>query len=125
MPGVSKSCKNNLGRSLLSLLVAASIAIFPIAGATAIGFEANGMHEAAASVMPTDDMECCPRASDPVRKHDDCGCMAACALICFSIVDLLSAEIAFPSPTGTLSPRFATASWRSLGDAPPFRPPRT
>jgi hypothetical protein len=122
---MSKDCVN-LGRSLLSLLVAVSMTVFPIAGATASGFKDSSLNEAAAtSAMPADEMECCPQSPDPVRKHDDRACTASCGLMCSNIADLASAYIVFPSVTATVNLWTPTALSPQRPDSPPFRPPRT
>jgi hypothetical protein len=122
---VSKD-RTNLWRSLLSLLVGASIMVLPIAGATAIDFKGGSTDEAAAtSVMPTDDMECCPQTREPVRKHDDRTCAAICLFMCSHIAELASADIVFPSANTTVKLWTTTALSPPRPDSPPFRPPRT
>jgi hypothetical protein len=115
----------SLARSLLSFLVAASIAVLPVVGVVAVGFEADSMNDMSATMaMPANDMGCCPQSGDPARKQDERGCPDACALTCFSVVAVLPSNISYPTSMAALNVWFATTLTPPHADSPPFRPPR-
>ena len=107
----------NLGRTILALLIALSVAMLP---AAAGGLISNDMTDM--SAMGDD---CCPPKANPCDKAmGDCSSMAACALKCFSFSGSSYSIVAFPSIPASLSPPFESNSFRSQTSSPPFRPPR-
>ena len=110
----------NLGRTILALLIALSVAMLPAAAGAGVGLKSADMTDM--SAMGDD---CCPPNADPCDKAmGDCSSMAACALKCFSFSGSLYSIVAFPSIPASLSPPFESNSFRSQTSSPPFRPPR-
>ena len=82
-----------IGRTILAVLVALSVAILPAVGAAVVTQSA-----APAGMSMTDDMDCCPHKANPCEKAmEDCTAMATCALKCFNFAGTLSSAIVFPS----------------------------
>jgi hypothetical protein len=84
----------SIGRTIVALLIALSVAILPAAASAGMTVKSPQ----AAGIYLTEDMsDCCPHKVSPCEKAmDDCGAMAACALKCFSFLGT-SAVIVFPS----------------------------
>ena len=110
----------NIGRTILALLIALSVAMLPAAGGAGVKSPAP----AGMSVM--EDMpDCCPHKADPCEKAmDDCAAMATCALKCFSFAATASSIIVFPSTLASMMTPFAANPFASQTGSPPFRPPR-
>jgi len=110
-----------IGRTILALLIALSVAMLPAAAG------------ARPSVKPTDltamsameDMDCCPHKANPCDKGmDDCASMAACALKCFSFATPSFSSIVFSSASAKMPASIASNPFASQTGSPPFRPPR-
>jgi hypothetical protein len=110
-----------IGRTILAVLIALSVAILPAAGSA--GMSAKSPEPADMSMME-DMTDCCPHKANPCEKAMDCGAMATCVLKCFSFVGTLSSTIVFPSACATMATFFANNSFSSQTSSPPFRPPR-
>jgi hypothetical protein len=111
----------NIGRTILAVLIALSVAILPAAAAAAVSSQSL----AAAGMSMTDDMDCCPHKTNPCEKAmDDCGAMATCALKCFSFAGTLSSALLFPLARAKMAVFFACNSFSPQSGSPPFRPPR-
>jgi hypothetical protein len=111
----------SIGRTILALLIALSVAILPAAGGAGLSFKSS----AQADMSMTEDMlDCCPHKANPCDKGDDCGTMATCALKCFSFVGTLSSIIIFPSTFAKVTASSAVNPFSSQTGTPPFRPPR-
>jgi hypothetical protein len=110
----------NVGRTILALLIALSVAMLPAAGGAGV----KSLAPAGMSVM--EDMpDCCPQKADPCEKAmDDCAAMATCALKCFSFAGAASSIIVFPSTFASMTIPFAANPFSSQTGSPPFRPPR-
>jgi hypothetical protein len=112
----------SIGRTILALLVALSVAFLPAAGGA--GVSAKSPESADMSAM-TDMHECCPPQDNPCDKAmDDCGTMAGCALKCSSFAATAFSIIAFPSAPAAMTASFVGHSLSSQMGNPPFRPPR-
>lgn len=120
------------GRTLLTLLVAASVAMLPVVGGVAAP-AAKSMDMSASMAMPASgDMsvseamsECCPPEAVPCDQGTStCADMAACA---FSVLSFsggaVSAQV-FPLTAAKDLPLLAHQTLRSHTSSPPFRPPR-
>jgi hypothetical protein len=108
-------------RALLVALIALSVAMLPAAGGGALKAKSTEMTEMSAS----EPMDCCPPAANPCDKAmDDCGCMATCALKCFSFAATSFSNIEFPMILASLSQSFASNPFHPQAASPPFRPPR-
>jgi hypothetical protein len=111
----------DIGRTILAVLIALSVAILPAAGGAGV----SGKSPEPADMSMTDDMDCCPHKANPCEKAmDDCAAMATCVLKCFSFVGTLSSTIVFPSACAKMATFFANNSFSSQTSSPPFRPPR-
>ena len=111
----------SIGRTIVALLIALSVAILPAAASAGMTVKSPD----AAGIYLTEDMsDCCPHKVSPCEKAmDDCGAMAACALKCFSFLGT-SAGIVFPSAFAKMTASFAANPFSSQAGSPPFRPPR-
>jgi hypothetical protein len=108
----------SIGRTILALLIALSVAILPAAGA---GVSSKSPEPADMSMME-DMTDCCPHPCE--KAMDDCAAMATCALKCFSFTGTSSSSIVFPSTSAKMTLSFAGNPFSSQTGAPPFRPPR-
>jgi hypothetical protein len=111
-----------IGRTILALLIALSVAFLPAAGVA--GGSVKSPESADMSAM--EDMhDCCPPQANPCDKAMDCcGTMAGCALKCFSFAATASSIIVFPSISATMTASLVSHSFPSQMGSPPFRPPR-
>ena len=110
----------NVGRTILALLIALSIALLPAAGGAGVKSPAP----AGMSVMEGMPDCCLPQANPCEKAMDDCGSMATCALKCFSSSGIASSIIVFPSTFARMTASFAANPLSSQTNSPPFRPPR-
>jgi hypothetical protein len=108
-----------IGRTILAVLIALSVAILPAAGAAVASTQSGP-----AGMSMTDDMDCCPHKANPCDKADDCGTMATCALKCFSFAGTPSSIFVFPSTFAKMTASFAANPLSSQTGTAPFRPPR-
>jgi hypothetical protein len=117
-----ESYSMNVGRTILALLIALSVAMLPAAGGA--GANVRSPHPADMSAM--EDMpDCCPQKANPCEQAmDDCAAMATCALKCFSFAGAASSIIVFPSTFASMTIPFAANPFASQPGSPPFRPPR-
>jgi hypothetical protein len=118
MADISAPMAASLFRTLLTLAVAVSIGLLPIAGGTVFA----GKSAAMSSPQSMDD--CCHASPCEKTPVDDCASMAACTLKCFNY-----------APTGLIVPTYlptltvdvplleSVVSYSQIG-SPPFRPPR-
>jgi hypothetical protein len=111
----------SIGRTIVALLVALSVAMLP----TASGAGVSVKSPVSVGMSATEDMpDCCPYKANPCEKAmDDCGAMATCALKCFSFVGT-SAVVVFPSGFAKMTVSFVGNPFSSQAGSPPFRPPR-
>jgi hypothetical protein len=112
----------SIGRTILALLIALSVAMLPAAGGA--GVSSKSPEPTDMSVM--EDMpDCCPHKANPCDKAiGDCGMMATCALKCFSFAGPPFSVIVFPSIFAKMTASFAGNPFISQAASPPFRPPR-
>jgi hypothetical protein len=114
-------------RTIWALLIAASVALLPAAGAAAFKLKSQDATEMSAGGSMHDGPmhDCCPPAANPCDKAmDDCGTMATCAMKCFSSSTVASSPLSFPLElAGVMSP-FESSDFHSQTGSPPFRPPR-
>ena len=112
-----------IGRTILALLIAVSVAMMPAAAGAGIGAKSPPA-EISAADMPAVEGNCCPHKANPCDRADDCGTMATCALKCFSFAGTSLSTIVFPSKFAKIAVPFAGDSFLSQTGRPPFRPPR-
>jgi hypothetical protein len=111
----------NVGRTILALLIALSVAMLPAAGGPGAAAKSADM----AGMAAMDDMDCCPHKTNPCDKAlGDCSSMATCALKCFSFSATSPSFVVFPSFVSILNPLFGANALHSQKGSPPFRPPR-
>jgi uncharacterized protein involved in copper resistance len=118
-----------IGRAILALLIALSVAMLPAgAGVTQspepADMSATDMSATDMSATDMSDMDCCPHKASPCDKAIDCCTMAACALKCFNFAGTSSSTIVFPSSFANLAIPFGGGPPPSQTGSPPFRPPR-
>jgi hypothetical protein len=109
-----------IGRTILALLIALSVAMLPAAGGAGVSSKSP---ERADMSMMEEMHDCCPPKANPCDKAD-CGTMATCALKCFSFAGTSSSMIVFPSIFAKMTGSFAASPFSSQTSSPPFRPPR-
>jgi hypothetical protein len=117
----------SIGRIILALLVAISVAMLPIAGSASMAAKSSQMHgiSAAQSMSSSEDMSDCPHhAKHRGKSTCDRDCMASCALSFFGIAGMGSVAVAFPPLFASMVPPLASDPHRSRPGNPPFRPPR-
>src|SRR5262249_30181484 len=92
----------HLGRTILILLLALSVAVLPTAGGAAVAVAAKSTDTLQMS-SSMDDMDCCPHKKVPSEKtiNHCCSSMAACPMNCFGMVGT-SSLIIFPLLLGAL-----------------------
>jgi hypothetical protein len=121
-----------LARTILALLIAASVAVLPATGAAAFKLKSQDATEMSADKPMHDEPmhgepmhECCPPEATPCDKAMDiCGNMATCAVKCFSGSTFASSPLSFPLTLASVMPLFESGDFHSQTGSPPFRPPR-
>jgi len=116
-----------IGRTILALLVALSVAMLPPAAGA--GVSAKSPHQADMSTtedmsMPEDMHDCCPPTNPCDHAMDNCGSMATCALKCFSFAGTSFSIVVFPSTFARMIAPLERNPFSSQMGTPPFRPPR-
>ena len=116
----------NIGRTILALLIALSVAVLPAGARFNTPAKSSDMAETADTADMTEmaameDMDCCPHKAKPC---DACPSMTTCPLTCVGFVAASSSNIIFPSLVASLSPLSAANAFHSQKGSPPFRPPR-
>ena len=117
-----------IGRTILAVVVAFSVAMLPIAGRAEQSVKSTGMMDmsvlgemSAAQHMP----DCCPPEAAPCDKaNGDRVSMAACASTCCSFLAPASSALVVPSVPVETMPLLASHVFPSQSNSPPFRPPR-
>jgi hypothetical protein len=109
----------SIGRTILTFVLAFSVAVLPIGG---------GMTSSAAapevSEVTTSAHDCCDHDEMPINKMKDCQATAGCVTKCFSVCGVVwSIPIAHPPLTGAELP-FVAEAYHSQSASAPFRPPR-
>jgi len=113
-----------IGRTILVLLIALSVAVLPTTGGITAAAAAKSADMSSMS-SSMDDMDCCPHKSSSSEKAIDgcCWSMATCPMNCFGFAGT-SSLIIFPSLLGDLPFSLASNPLHSQTGSPPFRPPR-
>jgi hypothetical protein len=116
----------NIGRTILVLLVALSVAMLPAAAGLNIAVKSTDMAETAdmadvTEMAAMEDMDCCPHKA---KRCDDCSSMATCPLTHFGFFATSASDIIFPSVMASLSPLSGANAFHPQEGSPPFRPPR-
>ena len=118
-----------VGRIILALLIALSVAVLPAASGVAVAAKSIAMSDMAAmdhaDMAAMDDMDCCPHpANSSDKAMDKSACVAMCALSCFTFGGADVSAIIFPPHQAQLIWALATNPFNSQTGRPPFRPPR-
>lgn len=111
-----------IGQTILTFLVALSLAMVPVAGAFAVHEDvvAASNEEAAASSH-----DCCDGEGMPAdHGMNQCQASAGCAAKCFNFYAVEFSGAAPPLPIGGKKSHFANDPIHSRTMSPPFRPPR-
>jgi hypothetical protein len=116
-----------IGRTILALLVALSVAMLPAAAGA--GVSSKSPHQADMSMtegmsMPEDMHDCCPPTNPCDHAMDDCGSMAGCVLKSFSFAGTSSSIVVFPATFAKMIAPVERNPFSSQMGTPPFRPPR-
>jgi hypothetical protein len=121
----------SIGRTILALLIAVSVAMLPATAGARLAVKSldmsgkSAMATSATDMSAMEDMDCCPHKANPCDKAmGDCGSMAACAFKCFSFAETLFSNIVFPSTSAKMRASIASNPFSSQTGRPPFRPPR-
>jgi hypothetical protein len=118
----SQRRKMSLTRTILAILIAASVAVLPMVGVFGFKLKSQDAIEISA-VGPMHD--CCPPAANPCDKTiNDCWSMAACATKCFGYSRGVSTPLGHSLTRADVLPLLDGDGFRSLTASPPFRPPR-
>jgi len=114
----------HLGRTILILFLALSVAVLPTAAGAAASAAAKSADMSNMS-SSMDEMDCCPHKNPSSEKATDgcCSSMATCPMNCFGIAGT-SSLIIFPLLAGDLPFFLASNTLHSQTGSPPFRPPR-
>ena len=111
-----------VGRTILAILIAVSVALLPAAAGAAFKMQAAQAMEISATQQMDDG---CPGHASPGNKAaDDCTSMAACAINCFNFVGHDAVVLAAPPAATTIGPMLPDQIAASQPASPPFRPPR-
>jgi hypothetical protein len=109
----------SIGRTILTFVLALSVAVLPIGS----GF-ATPAAEPAVAELTMSGHDCCDHDEMPINKMKDCQASAACVTKCFSVCGVVwSSPIVHPPLTGVELP-FVAEAYHSQSGSPPFRPPR-
>jgi hypothetical protein len=115
-------------RTLMALMIAASLAVQPIAGAGAMGLKSS--EPAASSEMAASDGmvaamdDCCPDPGKPCQGGDDCQSMATCAYQFSSISNVEFSRFEYMSVADAQPPILRDHAVALYDCSPPFRPSR-
>ena len=117
-----------LGRTILILMLALSVALLPT-GAAAVGAKSADMSNMSTSTTEDmsasmDDMDCCPHKMPTSQETiPDCCSLATCPMNCLGLSGTASL-IVFPMLLGSVPLCSASNPLHSQTGTPPFRPPR-
>ena len=110
-----------IGRTILALLIALSVAVLPTDRGAAVSVKLVDMSHMSSMEHMHD---CCPDKKLPSRKTiDDCCSSMACPMNCFSFVGA-SSSIVYPLLLGSVTMSLVSDPVNSQKGSPPFRPPR-
>ena len=128
-----------IGRIILTFLVAASLAMLPMAGAFAVPTDeptisdvvAAPAHEGcdhqsiASDVVVASAHDCCDHESMPAdHVMKECQASAGCVAKCFNFYAVVFSGVTIPSPIGGTESHFVSNPFYSQTASPPYRPPR-
>jgi hypothetical protein len=116
----------NVGRTILALFVALSVAMLPVAAGAGVSSKSPADMSMTEDMAMTEGMpDCCPHQANPCdHAMDDCGSMAGCVLKSFSFAGTSSSVIVFPATFAKMIAPLEHNPFSSQTSAPPFRPPR-
>ena len=110
-----------IGRTILTFLVALSLAMAPAAGAFAMQKD----EVTASNVVVASANDCCDDEGMPAdHVMKDCQASAGCATKCFNVYGELFSSATIVPPIGGTEAPFVSKPFYSQTTSPPFRPPR-
>ena len=110
-----------IGRVILVVLMAVSLATLPMAGAFAVPDD----EPMASEVVVASAHDCCDHESMPAdHMMKECQASAGCAAKCFNFYAVTFSGVAIPSLIGGTESRFVSNPFYSQTASPPYRPPR-
>jgi hypothetical protein len=119
----------HVGRAILVLLLALSVAVLPMKGGAAITLKFTDMSDMATGMdhmsSAMEDMDCCPHKKVPTDNaiRDCCSSMATCPMNCLGFTGTSSFTV-LPLLLGSVPLSLASSPLHSQTGSPPFRPPR-
>jgi hypothetical protein len=112
-----------IGKPILAMIVALSVAILPATAGFAAGSKAVET-SVSATVPDCDHHRDLPSDTTP-KSNDGCNSMAGCTLKCFTTTVVSFSSVTFIASTGTaIEQTRARDNISSRMGNPPFRPPR-
>jgi hypothetical protein len=106
-------------RTIFALLIAASVAMLPAAGAA---FKLQPQEPTMSASEPMHD--CCPPTANPCHNAGDCASMATYALPCCIYPGAVASPLVYPTMHADVMPLLPSGALPSHMGSPPFRPPR-
>jgi hypothetical protein len=109
----------DFARTVLVALIALSVALLPVAGASTHAFAPGDIHVTAQS-------DCCPQGQDCAAPgKGECGKAASCALKCSGVFAATLTPVGLsPAPLSAEKSVFLSESPTSRSTNPPLPPPR-
>jgi hypothetical protein len=115
------SMSMRIGRTILTFLVALSLAMAPAAGVFAMQKD----EVTASNVVVASAHDCCDDEGMPAdHVMKDCQASAGCATKCFNVYGELFSSATMVPPIGGTEAPFVSKPFYSQTTSPPFRPPR-
>src|SRR5947209_812516 len=116
-----------IGRIILTIWVALSLAVLPVASGFAVAKDQATADEPIASeeVAVASAHDCCDHDGMPAdHAMKDCRASAGCAAKCFNLYAVVFSAVAIPSPIGGMESAFVSLPFHGQTASPPYRPPR-
>jgi hypothetical protein len=110
-----------VGRTILALLVALSLALLPLSRPFAM---ASDETTAATEAVASQDHHCDHDGMPGDRGMKDCQASADCAAKCANAYAVVFSGVMIPAPIGGMESSFISNPFHSLPASPPYRPPR-
>jgi hypothetical protein len=113
-----------IGKTILAIVVAVSIAMLPAAVGFAAGSKATDA--AVSEPMPDCDHHHGMPSDTTHKRATDCASIAGCGLACFNFTGVTLSGLTFSAPpSAALKPVRLKNKVTSRMGSPPFRPPRS
>ena len=112
-----------IGRTILSLLIALSLAVVPAAGAAAFSKDIDKANQGT-ELVATPEHDCCPHEGMPTDAMKQCQAAAGCFAKCVGFNAVMIFGATLRPPQGGIERAYANMSFRTTPENTPFRPPR-